>query len=515
MIESTLASVPMMTHSLLSVEGLTKKYQGVVALNDVNFTAEQGEIHALVGANGAGKSTLMNILSGATAPTEGALKIAGTVVNFSSPADAKAAGVATVYQEFSLVPQLSVARNIYLGREPVKPWGAVDEKRLISDTQRLLAEHQIELDPMQEVSELTVAQQQMVEIARALSVSSRILILDEPSAVLSLAEQEKLFKIMLALREKGVLILYVSHRLEEIIAMADRLTVLRNGKLVSTHDVAGLKVSDIVTMMVGGEAERVRHAKTIEPDARSYNIHYRTGRGDSSLVVRAGELVGLAGLVGAGRTTFARALAGARIPGATVKILVDGQIQSFHTPEEALKNGVVYLTEDRKKDGIFANLSLVTNASASSLISVSSLGFLRHRKEHSDASDVLKRLRLVARDLQVPISTLSGGNQQKVIFGRAILTMPKLLVCDEPTRGVDVGAKAEIHAILREMAERGCVVVIISSEIDELLVTSTRIVVMRDYQFLQEFSSSEVTEREILEVASSGRAVEISSAPAA
>ncbi|WP_315927626.1 sugar ABC transporter ATP-binding protein [Mesorhizobium sp. SP-1A] len=493
---------------LLSVQGITKRYPGVVALEGVDFTAQAGEIHALVGANGAGKSTLMNILSGAIVPTEGAMSIGGKTVRFSSPADAKAAGVSTVYQEFSLVPQLSVARNIYLGREPLNAWGAVDEKKLLQSTKELFDKHQIDLNPRSEVCDLTVAQQQMVEIARALSVSSRILILDEPSAVLSLAEQEKLFKIMRALKEAGVLILYVSHRLEEIIAMADRLTVLRNGKLVATHTVAGLKVSDIVKMMVGGEVERSYPRGNKVADAKRYEITYRTGRGESQLTLHAGEVVGLAGLVGAGRTTFARALAGSKMSNASVQLRVDGATRSFVSPEEALKSGIVYLTEDRKRDGIFANLGLVTNASASSLPSVSAFGFMKPRQERKSAGDVLKRLRLVARDLQVPISTLSGGNQQKVLFGRAILAMPKLLICDEPTRGVDVGAKAEIHAILHEMADRGCAVLIISSEVDELMVTSSRIVVMRDYRFLQEFDASAATERMILEVASSGRAIE-------
>lgn len=492
---------------LLSVRGVSKRYPGVVALDDVSFSAVAGEIHALIGANGAGKSTLMNVLSGATGSSEGSIVIDGVSVQFRSPADAKAAGVSTVYQEFSLVPQLSVARNIYLGREPLTRWNTVDEPRMIADARDLLAEYGIALDPRREVSQLTVAQQQMVEIARALSVASRILILDEPSAVLSLTEQEKLFEIMRLLRARGVLILYVSHRLEEIIALADRLTVLRSGRMVGTQSVAGLEVADIVRLMIGGEAKAARPMHAIPEDAAHYRITYTTGRGGSELAVRAGELVGIAGLVGAGRTTFGRALAGMTMPGARIALTIDGRARTFASCEEAIASGVVYLTEDRKKDGIFGNLDLVRNASASALISFCRLGFLKARNENAASADVLKRLHLVARDLDVPISSLSGGNQQKVIFGRALLTLPKLLICDEPTRGVDVGAKAEIHAALRDMAERGCAVIVISSEIEELLATSSRIVVMRDYCFLQEFKSQDTTEHDILQVALSGQAI--------
>lgn len=489
---------------LLEVKGLAKRYPGVAALQGVDFSAQAGEIHALVGANGAGKSTLMNILSGATTPSAGNIYIDGQPVHFASPSAAQEAGVATVYQEFSLVPQLSVARNIFLGREPGNRLGLVDEARLIANARSLLTEYHIDLDPEVEVCELSVAQQQMVEIARALSFSSRILILDEPSAVLSLVEQRNLFDIMRKLKAKGILILYVSHRLEEIIAVVDRLTVLRNGQMVGTRPVAGLSVPDIVRLMIGTDAGRPVAAPAIRSDTTKYEVTYKTTHGETRVSVRGGEILGLAGLVGAGRSTFARALSGSGKKTAMIDLRVDGVPRQVGSPLAAIKAGVAYLTEDRKKDGIFANLDLVTNASASALPLVSKLGFRSPAKERQVAGDILKRLRLVARDLSVPIATLSGGNQQKVIFGRAILTRPRLLICDEPTRGVDVGAKAEIYAILREMAEQGVAVMVISSEIDELLAVSSRIVVMRDRRFVKEFSMDEASEEAILVAASGG-----------
>lgn len=493
---------------LLSVTDLGKRYPGITALQGVSFSAEAGEIHALVGANGAGKSTLMNLLSGATKPSTGQIYIGGKPVDFASPSDAQEAGVATVYQEFSLVPQLSVAKNIFLGREPGGRFGLVDEAQLIAKARTLLEQYNIDLDPRVEVCELSVAQQQMVEIARALSFSSRILILDEPSAVLSLAEQRNLFDIMRALKAKGMLILYVSHRLEEIIAIVDTLTVLRNGQMVGSRPVAGLSISDIVRLMIGTDARPTAKAPVAGSDTTQYSIAYNTTHGRTQVLARGGEVLGIGGLVGAGRSTFARALSGTHLKTAVVDLQVDGAPCPLSSPAEALKAGIAYLTEDRKKDGIFANLDLVANASASALPLFGVWGFRRPTKERAIVEGILQRLRLVARDLSVPIATLSGGNQQKVIFGRAILTRPRLLICDEPTRGVDVGAKAEIHAILHEMAAQGVAVIVISSEIDELLAVSSRVVVMRDRQFVKEFSIEDASEEAILVAASGGEATQ-------
>ncbi len=491
---------------LLAIKGLAKRYPGVVALKGVDLTANAGEVHALVGANGAGKSTLMNLLAGAQAPSEGEICIEGQVVRFDGPASAQDRGIATVYQEFSLVPQLSVARSIFLGREPKSAFGFVDTRRLAERTRALLERFNLKLDPDAEVATLSVADQQLVEIGRALSFDARILILDEPTAVLSFAEQDNLFAVIRQLKSEGMLVLYVSHHLREVLAIADRVTVLRDGEKIATRDTAGLTVDDLVSLMLGRSGA---YAKTTghQPDSADgslFDITYRTAGPESRLALRGGEIVGLAGLVGAGRTTFARALSGNALSSASVDIGHEGRTLHFSSPREAMGHGVVYITEDRKRDGIFAELDIVANATASALPSLG-LGPLRNsRKEQAVSSNILQRLHLVASSLSAPIVKLSGGNQQKVLIGRALLTKPTILVCDEPTRGVDIGAKAEIHEILRGLARSGVAVLVVSSEIEELLALAHRIVVMHERRFVAEMPAHEAEESQILIAASSG-----------
>ncbi|WP_412050162.1 sugar ABC transporter ATP-binding protein [Hoeflea sp. Naph1] len=489
---------------MLEVTNLSKQYSGVAALTDVTFAAEAGEIHAIIGANGAGKSTLMNLLSGVTPPSGGSIMLAGESVRFASPQAAQAAGVATVYQEFSLVPQLSVARNIFLGREPRTRLGLIDPARLTADTQALLERFSIELDPSAEVSSLSVAQQQMVEIARALTYASRILILDEPTAVLSLTEQKNLFAIMRRLRTDGLLILFVSHRLEEVLSISDRITVIRDGRKIDTRPTPGLTIADIVSLMIGRTQNATPAPHFAPEDAERYTIDYTTSRGAQRIDIRRGEILGLAGLVGAGRTSFARALAGNPGPGVTVEARIDGAPLSLKTPHEAMRSGVVYLTEDRKRDGIFASLDLVANATAAALPGIARCGIRNHRAELARSRAMLEQLRLVASGLTIPISKLSGGNQQKVVLARALLTRPQLLICDEPTRGVDVGAKSEIHDILRALAAQGTAVLVISSESEELLALSHRILTMHDRRFVAEMPIDQASELDILLAASGG-----------
>ncbi len=487
--------------SLLEVRGLTKRFPGVVALKEVDFAAEAGEIHAVVGANGAGKSTLMNVLSGVVRASEGEIRIDGKPVHLSSPPVAQQAGIATVYQEFSLVPQLSAARNIFLGREPRGRLGTVDSDRLLADTRALFERYAIGLDPRVEVSSLSVAEQQMVEIARALSQSARILILDEPTAVLSLNEQENLFSIMRGLREKGILILYVSHRLQEIVAIADRATVLRDGARVATTAMRDVGVADLVEFMIGRRTATVERREASR-NGRVFAIEYRSDNGTSRVSLEGGEILGVAGLVGAGRTTFGRALAGRVGASAAVKLTVDGSPVDLRSQLAAMRQGIVYLTEDRKRDGIFPGLDVISNAVASALPQLSAGGIRRYRREREATSGMAERLRLVAASLNTGLTKLSGGNQQKVVLGRALLTGPKLLICDEPTRGIDVGAKAEIHDILAELAKSGTAVIVISSEIDEVLALSHRVVVMAGHTIVAEYLAAEVDEADILLAAS-------------
>lgn len=342
----------------------------------------------------------------------------------------------------------------------------------------------------------------MVEIAKALSFSSKVLILDEPTAVLSLTEQENLFAIMRRLRSDGFLILYVSHRLQEVLAIADRVTVLRDGRWIGTRASAELTTESIVAMMIGEVRPIAVVRADVPPDAERYEISYRTEKSVEALTLRNGEIVGIAGLVGAGRTTFARALAGVRRPGTDVSVTFQGRALPLHSPRAAMLSGIVYLTEDRKRDGIFGELDIVSNATASALSEIGRFGLRRPGAELRRSRSILERLRLVASSLRMPVDQLSGGNQQKVMLGRALLTSPRLLICDEPTRGVDVGAKAEIYDILRELAARGTAVLVVSSEIDELLGLSHRIVVMAERQFVAEMKPKETDELAILMAAS-------------
>ena len=492
---------------LLEVRGLARHYAGVAALDGVDLAAYAGEVHAIVGANGAGKSTLMNLLSGAVAPSAGEILVDGTPATHLTPSRAQALGIATVYQEFSLVPQLSVARNVYLGREPTGRFGLVDEARMEDDARGLFQAYDLPLRPDAVVEDLSVAQQQLVELARALSTSSRVLILDEPTAVLSLSEQENLFRIIGRLKAKGLLVLYVSHRLEEILRIADRVSVLRDGRKVGTREVAGLSIDDIVEMMIGGAGARHAGRSHAAGGGAPVAIRYARGGYSAGFDIRPGEILGLAGLVGAGRTTLARAIAGLARGGTTVEVTLDGTPHRFASPQQAMAAGIAYVTEDRKRDGLFANLDIVANASAAALSAFSAAGLRRPAAERKAVSSLLSRLRLAARTLDMPVDQLSGGNQQKVVFARALMRRPRLLICDEPTRGVDVGAKAEIYDLLTELAGQGMAVLVVSSEIEELLALCHRIAVMRDRRLVAEFSAGEATEADILRAAS-GAAIE-------
>jgi ABC-type sugar transport system ATPase subunit len=489
---------------LLSVRGLARRWPGVQALAGIDLDADAGEVLAVVGANGAGKSTLMNILAGAVQPSAGEIRLNGRAVRLAAPAAARAAGIATVYQEFSLVPQLSVARNVWLGREPAGRCGLIDSHAMRRATAALSVRYGLALDPDAEVGSLAVAAQQRVELARALTGDPRILILDEPTAVLALDEQERLFTIVRGLRARGLLILYVSHHLAEVLRLADRVAVLRDGRLVSVARAAGTTLPMLVAAMVGAVAAAPPPAAPAAGGAewhlRWHRLH--DGAETADLRLRGGTIVGLAGLVGAGRSTMARALIGAGGPVLRATLTCDGRPVANATPRAALRSGVVYLTEDRKRDGLFAVRPVAENALAARLALRRLTGIGRQRVERQAAAAMLDRLRLVAAGLDVPAGSLSGGNQQKVLIGRALLTAPRLLVCDEPTRGVDIAAKAEIHGILRGLAAQGVAVVVISSEFDELLAATDRIVTVRGGAIVDDRPAEAATAEAMLAAAS-------------
>jgi len=486
----------------LELRGLSKSFPGVIALDDVDFDAEAGEIHALVGANGAGKSTLINLLSGVYAPESGEIRLAGRAVAFDAPRAAQDHGVATVYQEFSSIAELTVAENVFLGHEPTRAAGVLDRHELRTRTRALLDRHHLPLDPDALVGGLSIAQQQLVEIARALSRSARILILDEPTAVLAGHERENLFRIITGLAGAGLTILYVSHRLEEVFEIADRVTVLRDGRKMATLATAETDQASLVRLMIGHDIRQAATLPAVAAEAETVlEATIRSAGRVSTFTLRAGEILGVAGLVGAGRTRLARSLSRLGAPSGTTVTLA-GRAVRIRSPRAALARGIVYLTEDRKRDGLFANLDILANTTAAALPGVSRWGVIDGRAERRLGAEVLDRLRLIGRGLDDPVRELSGGNQQKVLIGRALLCQPKVLICDEPTRGIDVGAKDEIYRILIDLAARGVGIVFISSEIKELLAATHRLVVMRDGQIVEDMDARLVSEEMVLRAAS-------------
>jgi ABC-type sugar transport system ATPase subunit len=482
--------------TFLQTRAVTRHFPGVVALDEVDFNAGAGEVHAVCGANGAGKSTLMNILSGTLAPTSGEILIDAVPVTFSSPADARAAGIAIVYQEFSSIPELTIADNIFLGREFTKLFGLLDRDRASREASELLKRYSIALDPDAVVATLGVADRQLVELARALASDARILILDEPTAVLSINEQQKLFEVIRTLRQQGLLVLYISHRLEEVFAIADRFSVMRDGRLVATRAIAEIDQRELVRLMTGhhvisGDASR----ESVSDGEVVLSLHGLTSDG-TDIELRRGEILGFAGLVGAGRTSIARRLAGL-LPREGFSADMEG-VPLPQSVAKVLASGLVYLTEDRRSDGIFAPLSIPVNATAAALNHYSSAGFLALRRERKDAAPLLSNLRLVARSLDVPVATLSGGNQQKVLFARALLAQPKVLICDEPTRGVDVAAREDIYQLLRDLAARGVAIILISSELGEVLALSHRIAIVRHGRIEAMFDNSGLSEHDLV-----------------
>jgi ABC-type sugar transport system ATPase subunit len=487
--------------AFLETRGLAKRFPGVVALDGVDLDAERGEVHAIVGANGAGKSTLMNILSGVFPPSAGEIRLDGRRVEFAAPRAAQAAGISTVYQELSTIPQLSVAENIFLGREPAHALGHLDRQRLRQETLALAEVYHFDLDPDALVERLSVAERQRVELARALAFSARVLILDEPTAVLAGRELDNLFAVIDRLRSSGLLVLYVSHRLEEVFAIAQRITVLRDGRKVDTVATPAVTQRQLVQMMTGRDVGSSLTLPSLQPSATPrLRMSWEAGGQRSALTVAPGEIVGLAGLVGAGRSAIGRTIVGIgpRALQRTAELTLDGQRLGALSPRAARRHGILYLTEDRKRAGVFADLSVLANTSAGALERFSPGGLLAHRRERRECQAILERLRLVARSLDAPARQLSGGNQQKLLIARALLCAPRLLVCDEPTRGVDVGAKQEIYAILAEIAARGVGIVLISSELKELLMLCHRLLVVRSRRIVGEVDPAATSEHDLV-----------------
>jgi ribose transport system ATP-binding protein len=498
---------------LVSMSGISKSYGGVHAVRDVDFTVRAGEVHALLGENGAGKSTLMKVLSGEVRDYRGEIRISGQPVRLDSPADAHRHGVAMIHQELDLVPALSIAENIWLGREPRTRVRSLDRRRMLRDTRVLLDRTGAQLDPRRPVEQLRTGEQQLVTIAKALSLDAQVLIMDEPTSALPSHEVDQLFTVITQLRRAGTGIVYISHRMDEIGRIADRASVLRNGVMVARFDARRLTATQASEAMVGRPVHQLFRTGPAVADGeraelltvRELSVRQRRPRagrrepGGVSLRVRAGEIVGLAGLLGSGRTELLETLYGVGAPGRWQgQVLLCGDPVRPRSPRHALRLGIAFVPEDRRIAGLALEQSVLANTVLSVLGRIARLGVVPRGTEQRTARDMVRRLGVKLGSLRDPVGSLSGGNQQKVVLGRNLLTGPSLLLLDEPTRGVDIGAKAEIYRLLGEVARRGVGVLLASSEPAELVGVCDRVVVLRDGRTVRELDTSQVTEAELL-----------------
>ncbi|HEX2979791.1 MAG TPA: sugar ABC transporter ATP-binding protein [Anaerolineaceae bacterium] len=488
----------------LRMEHITKTYPGVRAVQDVTLEVFPGEILALAGENGAGKTTLMNVLTGVVQADEGRIYLDGKEVRVDSPRRAQELGISMIHQELALIPQLTVGQNIYLGREPRSRLPAViDWPRLYRDAQQALDRMNLSITVKAQIADLSNAERQLVEIAKALSFQARLIVFDEPTSSLTERETHVLFELMRSLRREGVSLIYISHRMEEIFELSDRVAVMRDGQLVGVEKTAALSTLKVVQMMVGRELTEFFPKQASQPGEVVLRAErLRSGRllRDASLELRRGEIVGLAGLVGAGRTDLAEALFGAR-PLDAGQIWVNGQPEQIRSPRDAIRLGIALVPEDRKIDGLFLGQSVRSNAGVSLLGRFSRLGFINFRKIAEQVSRLVEQLKIRTPSLTQRVRNLSGGNQQKVVISRWLALNPKILILDEPTRGVDVAAKAEIHGLISDLASQGMAILMISSELPEVLGVSDRVLVMREGRVVAEFPRAEATQDRIMQAA--------------
>jgi rhamnose transport system ATP-binding protein len=489
---------------LLALNGVRKSFGAVAALRDGRLDLHSGEAHALVGENGAGKSTLVRILAGVHPPDAGTMTLDGEPLGLRGPADARAAGIAVIYQEPTLFPDLSVAENIFIGRQPQKSWKRIDTAAMRRKATELFDRLGVHLDPDRPARGLSIADQQLVEIAKALSFDARILVMDEPTAALSGVEVERLFAVARSLRDAGAAVLFISHRFDEVFALCQRITVMRDGSWVSTDPTEDLTVDGLVRRMVGRDISALfPHPenggdKTVGEPVIEVRGLTRTGVFDDvSFSVRAGEIVALAGLVGAGRSEVVRAMFGVDRYDSG-EVLVAGRRLPPGRPGAAIAAGLALVPEDRRQQGLVMDLSVERNATLVRRWKLSRLGLLGFGAERRSAQTWTQRLQVKAGSLGADVSTLSGGNQQKVVLAKGLTRTPKVAVLDEPTRGVDVGAIEEIHALVRELADAGVAVVVISSYLPEILALSDRILVARAGRIVAEFETAEANEEKIM-----------------
>ncbi len=490
------------TETVVEMRGISKRFPGVNALENVNLDLRRGEVHAIVGENGAGKSTLMKILAGVYRSDQGEIRLRGQTTEFHAPREAIQAGISTIHQELNLIPNMSVGENIMLTREPLRG-RFVDDRTLLAKAAEALHTLEIDLDPREMVENLTVATQQMVEIARALSLESDVLIMDEPTSALTEREAELLFGLIRRLKTQGVAILYISHRMEEIFSIADRVTVLRDGHLVATKGIGEVNPSQLIGLMVGRELTNLypqTRAQIGKPLLQVRGLRLRGANSDLGFTLHQGEILAFAGLVGAGRTELMRAIFGAD-PVDGGEVMLEGRTLSIKSPADAIHQGLGFVTEDRKLQGLVLGMNVRENISLATLPQLSPRGFIDLRSEMNLARESIPRFDIRTPSTEQEVINLSGGNQQKAVLAKWLALKPKVLILDEPTRGIDVNAKAEIHKLMAELAALGMGILLVSSELPEVLGMANRIMVMRQGKIVGEFSQQEATQEKIMALA--------------
>ena len=489
---------------LLAVSGVTKSFAGVQALKGVSFDLQPGEIHALVGENGAGKSTLIKIVTGAHRPDAGTVEIGGRAVDHNSPLLSRSLGIAAIYQQPALFPDLTVAENMAMGFESGSAWRVIDWRGRRARAKELLDRIGARIDPDAPVSALTMPEQQMVEIAKSLGGQAKVLIMDEPTASLPEHEVANLFRVVRELKSQGVGIVYISHRLDELYALADRVTVLRDGQTIATRPMNDVDRAELIRLMVGREISAIFPKRDVAQgdvvlETRNLGCRASGVRG-VSLSIRAGEILGLAGLVGAGRTELARVLFGLT-PATEGEILLRGKAVDVRTPARAVDLGIAYVPEDRRRHGVILEMAIAENATLAILRRITKHGFIDFRREREIAESYVDRLAVKTPSIDAPAGNLSGGNQQKVALARWLATDPAVIILDEPTQGIDVGAKSEIHRLMVDLAARGMAIVMISSELPEVLGMSDRIAVLRGGAVAGVLPRAEATQEKVMALA--------------
>jgi rhamnose transport system ATP-binding protein len=492
-----------MSDNILELRNISKSFSGVEVLHNVNFSLQPGEIHALLGENGAGKSTLVKLITGFHQPSTGEIYLNGELVNFSDTRDSRDAGIAAIYQELSLFPDLDVAENIFIGRQPLNKSKMVDWRKLYAEAEKLLNSLGVKIDLRQKARNLSIAEQQMVEIARAFSINARILIMDEPTSSLTLNEVADLFALVRNIRKNGTAVIFISHRLEELFEIADRVTVLRDGLYVGTKPMKEVTREELIRMMVGRsiseqfpkievpKSDIVLQVEKLSSERSFQNISFE---------LRRGEILGFAGLVGAGRTALANTLFGIQHTSAG-RIILEGKPVTITSPQQAMRLGLAYVPEDRLQHGLVSEMNITKNITLPRLGDFSQAGWVLTRRERKTAFDVSCQMEVRANSIYQLTRELSGGNQQKVVLGKWLSTNPRILILDEPTRGIDVGTKAAVHLLMTRLASEGMAIILISSELPEILGMSDRIIVMREGYITGEFSREEATQEKILTAA--------------